>query len=450
MSAVEGVLSATWYFLDSKREQRGPVYGSALIQSCLAHQGSVTMVYACPQQGTGLSYTEGAWKLPSEVKELQQAILSKSQAMMAAQQQQQEAAEEDEEDQQEKAAKKAFLSGSDVAVSLKVLSSGAAVGKSTKRGREQEGEKERTGRNKASKKSKHNWVYVTGLPNDITEDEIMNHFTKVGILATSAHDQSPKIKLYRDEDGIPKGDCSLCYHSADSVALALSVLDGGYIRLNSQISVTKADFQSQPSSSKADNNSSKGTDKPSVSQMKVAQAAQRQALSWNDDDDGGGVRKRDLLTIVVLERAFDPMALARCEASQKEARLHALERKVAVNCGKFGEIDKITVYSKHPEGAVIVRFRTNYAAQQCKEQLHGQVWVTEPGDGAGLRTLYWDSKTDYGAETIDEVGIAQPQQQQEGKDKGEREGAEKEGSYADLFDGYGDDELPEELRLRTE
>jgi hypothetical protein len=184
--------------------------------------------------------------------------------------------------------------------------------------------------------------------------------------------------------------------------------------------------------------------------MKVAQAAQRQALSWNDDDDGGGVRKRDLLTIVVLERAFDPIALARCEASQKEARLHALERKVAVNCGKFGEIDKITVYSKHPEGAVIVRFRTNYAAQQCKEQLHGQVWVTESGDGAGLRTLYWDSKTDYGVETIDEVGIAQPQQQQEGKDKGEREGAEKEGSYADLFDGYGDDELPEELRLRTE
>lgn len=500
MSDDGSVLSSTWYFLDSDRNTRGPLYFPALVQACISHQATITMVYSSPLPGTGISYTGGAWKPPSEVKELQQAILSQSQAMMTAQQQQYEGTryegtEETEEDRHERVAKEAFWGGSDVAVSMKSKSgssssAGAATGKGTKRGRERaevkdkdkdedkdkNEHKEKKGGGKALKKAKqkHNWVYVMGLPHDITEEEIISHFTKVGILATNAHDQSPKIKLYRKEDGTLKGDCSICYHSSDSVSLALSVLDGGYIRLNDRISVSRADFQSQSSgASKADDGTGdvdtgehkdggdhKGREwgsKPSASQVKVAQAAQRQALSWNEDDDGGGVRKRDLLTIVVLERAFDPLALA--TSSHPSKVLRDLEHKVAATCGKFGDIEKITVYSRHPDGVVIVRFHTNYAAQQCKEQLQGQVWVGESqsraGASGGVHTLYWDGKTDYGAVTIDERDVELRQRGQEGEGSGgaapKRDGeGQGEESYADLFDGYEDDDLPEELRLRTE
>ena len=85
------------------------------------------------------------------------------------------------------------------------------------------------------------------MPHDITEDEILSHFSKAGLIAVHAHDQSPKIKLYRDDTGEPKGDCSVCYHSHESVTLALTILDGGYIRIFDQISVKIADFTSATS-----------------------------------------------------------------------------------------------------------------------------------------------------------------------------------------------------------
>lgn len=470
-------LGATWYYLDTKeRSQQGPVFGAALVNKAI--MGEVkgdNLVYACPH-APGSSFTQGTWVKLADVKELQDVIIYQSQASAAQQQQYGVLGtggdNDEEEDEQERAAKEAFLSGSDVAVSLrkekKSSASSSSVG--TKRGREKEvGNIATSGNSKASKKTKHNWVYVTGLPGDITEEEIMNHFTKVGILATNAHDQTPKIKLYRKEDGTLKGDCSVCYHSPDSVALALSVLDGGYIRLNNQITVIKADFQSKSQSAEgakeegntklnSSSSASSGTgtgaqkwerDKPSASQVKVMQAAQKQALSWNEDDDGGGVRKRDLLTIIVLEQAFDPVALAGSGSSNSKAELlKALERRVATACGAFGEIDKITVYSKHPDGVVIVRYRTNYAAQQCRDQLNGQQWV--PGSSSGLRVLYWDGKTDYSVDQIDNTSI---RKRGEGDSDGKGGGGEDEdedGSYADLFEGYEDDELPEDLRLRTE
>jgi hypothetical protein len=82
---------------------------------------------------------------------------------------------------------------------------------------------------KRRKKSKNTWVYVTGLPSDVTEHEISSHFSKVGLIEMNPIDQLPRIKVYRQpgpgEDGalICKGDCSICYHSEDSVKLALQV-----------------------------------------------------------------------------------------------------------------------------------------------------------------------------------------------------------------------------------
>ena len=40
-----------------------------------------------------------------------------------------------------------------------------------------------------------------------------------------------------------KGDCSICFNAPESVEMALELLDGGYLRIGSQISVTKAQFQ---------------------------------------------------------------------------------------------------------------------------------------------------------------------------------------------------------------
>ena len=64
------------------------------------------------------------------------------------------------------------------------------------------------------------WIYVTGLPPDVSTDELAEHFGKCGAIARV--ENAPKIKLYRDDAGALKGDASLCYANASSVDVACS------------------------------------------------------------------------------------------------------------------------------------------------------------------------------------------------------------------------------------
>jgi RNA recognition motif-containing protein len=124
----------------------------------------------------------------------------------------------------------------------------------------------------------------------------MSVTVQVGLIALSPVDQLPKIKIYRDENGDPKGDASICYNAAESVDMAVNFFDGGYIRPNTKpISVSRAEFQkknhvaSDPSVTAANDESQQKKKKGKVThaQVKVTQNAMAQALAWNEDDDLG-------------------------------------------------------------------------------------------------------------------------------------------------------------------
>jgi RNA recognition motif-containing protein len=107
-------------------------------------------------------------------------------------------------------------------------------------------------------------------------------------------DQLPKIKIYRDESGEPKGDASICYNAAESVDMAVNFFDGGYIRPNTKpITVSRAEFQKKnpipPSTSAGDESQQQRRKKGKIThaQVKVTQNAMAQALAWNEDDDLG-------------------------------------------------------------------------------------------------------------------------------------------------------------------
>lgn len=281
------------------------------------------------------------------------------------------------------------------------------------------------------------WVYITGLPFDVTVDEVQAHFAKVGIIAINPLDQAPKIKLYRDEGGQLKGDASLCYNSEESVEMALNVLDGGYIRPNFCVTVTKAEFQgkaiganSASSGSVASGDGSTVTSggkrpAPTRAQIKVTKSAVQQALAWNDEDDIG-VSKKQALRIVVLEGMFVPSDFDSPTFSDE------LEQDVASECGKCGEIDKITVFSKNIRGIVIVKFKTSFAAQECIRTMNGRFF-----SGRRLRSYFWDGVANY----------AQMSSKQE---------EEEEKKELARIDEFGDwleeeqEELPEEFRLVVE
>eukprot|EP01041_Mallomonas_annulata_P011697 gene11697-24497_t len=292
------------------------------------------------------------------------------------------------------------------------------------------------------------WIYITGLPRDVALEEVKSHFSKVsqdvslsvslegclevGLIAINPLDQKPKIKVYMDETGAAKGDCSLCYNAEESVQMALEVLDGGYIRPNCQITIKRADFgdklqQGNSSNSTSTSSSEMKRSRPGATraQLKVARSAMAQALAWNEEDDIG-ISKKQGLKIVVLEGMFTPSDF------EDPAFSDELEKDVASECEKCGELEKITVFSRNPRGVVIVKFKTTFASQECIRVMDGRFF-----GGRRLRCYYWDGSTNFSI-----VSSA----------------AEEEGEKEDLrrLDEFGDwlekeqEELPDEFKLVEE
>merc|ERR1711998_141882 len=62
----------------------------------------------------------------------------------------------------------------------------------------------------------HSFVYVQGLPQSITEEEFVTFMKKAGMIKEE-DDGSMKIKIYKDSNGMPKGDAKCCYLKSASV-----------------------------------------------------------------------------------------------------------------------------------------------------------------------------------------------------------------------------------------
>mmetsp|Transcript_45279 Transcript_45279/g.73742 ORF Transcript_45279/g.73742 Transcript_45279/m.73742 type:complete len:511 (-) Transcript_45279:181-1713(-) len=223
------------------------------------------------------------------------------------------------------------------------------------------------------------YVYVSGLPDDITSDEIVEHFSKCGILKPDEETGKPKIKLYMDSNGVPKGDARVAYLKEPSVDLAVSILDGSEIRPGINISVTKAVFQQKGEAyvKKDLPKRPKGKAKPKFDTEKV--------LSWDDGiDDGRGLR------IVILKNLFHPSELETTPELSGELR-----EDLEMECAKFGEVEKITIFEKHPQGVVAVKFKQSASAEDCISIMNLR-WF----GGRQITAEYFDGKTNYKMETF--------------------------------------------------
>lgn len=94
------------------------------------------------------------------------------------------------------------------------------------------------------RKSKNTAVYVTGLPPDTDQDEIVERFSKCGVIEEDENGE-PKVKMYAREDGSFNGEALVVYFKEDSVMLALTLLEDAELRLgqpSTAMKVSKADF----------------------------------------------------------------------------------------------------------------------------------------------------------------------------------------------------------------
>ncbi|CAM9706513.1 unnamed protein product [Ectocarpus sp. 4 AP-2014] len=264
-----------------------------------------------------------------------------------------------------------------------------------------------------NKKATNLWVYVRGLPVDIEVEEVREHFSKCGIIATDPLTQQPKIKIYKDDEGHPKGDGSVCYAKAESVEMAINVLHEGQLRPGVTIEVSKAVFQQKGQS--FDNTKRL---KVNDARVKVARAAAEQALSWAENDDTGATKGG--LKIVVVENMFHPSDFEANERFGEE-----LEADLLAEGEKLGPVEKITVFAKNNKGPVVVKFGTAYAASECVKVFDGRFF-----GGRKLSCHFWDGVTNY---TV--------------KEEDEKQEAQRLDAFGDWLE---EQELPEELRPRTE
>ena len=280
---------------------------------------------------------------------------------------------------------------------------------------------------KFSAKNAKCWVYVTGLPYDTDEDEVAKYFGRVGVLDLDPETQHPKIKLYRRRkgdsagpEGSLKGDASICYARAESVDLALQFLDESYLRSDSKekLRVQRAKFEQH-------GNKFEDRGRISNAKRKVAKLAALQAVGWDEGENGRITGGKKGLCIIVLKGMFD---LVELKNEGEDKVLTALEQEIRKECEPLGDVEKITAFSKNPEGVIVVKFGKPTAASDAIAQYHGKM-----RSGRRIDASFWDGVTDY---TVRE---------EEKEEKEENKRLDEFGKWLD-----NQEELPEEFNLNVE
>ncbi|XP_011640758.1 HIV Tat-specific factor 1 isoform X2 [Pogonomyrmex barbatus] len=172
-------------------------------------------------------------------------------------------------------------------------------------------------------------IYVSGLPLDITIEELTQLFNKCGLIARDERGKD-KIKLYKDGNGEPKGDALCTYIKVESVDLALKILDGSQIR-GKTLSVQRAKFQMKGAYDPALKPKRKKKDKDRQKKM------QEKLFDWRPERMRGEPLKCE--RVVVIKNLFTP------EDFDKEVQLLLeYQQDIRSECLKCGDVRKVVIY----------------------------------------------------------------------------------------------------------
>ncbi|XP_056397323.1 HIV Tat-specific factor 1 [Hyla sarda] len=221
-------------------------------------------------------------------------------------------------------------------------------------------------------------VYVTGLPPDITQDEFIETMSKYGIIMRDPVSEDFKVKLYKDKEGNLKGDGLCCYLKKESVQLALRLLDEYEIR-GYKLHVESATFQLKGAYDATKK-------KKKCKDYKKKLSLQKKQLDWRPEKKIE-TRKR-FERVIIIRNMFHPK-----DFEEDPLVLNEIREDLRSECEKFGQVKKILIYDRHPDGVASVSFKEAEEGDACILALNGR-WF----GGRQLDVQTWDGVTDYQVE----------------------------------------------------
>lgn len=218
-------------------------------------------------------------------------------------------------------------------------------------------------------------VYVTGLPHDVTVEELHTVFSrKCGVIAEEIDSGKPRIKLYTDENGDFKGDALIVFFKPPSVDMAIMLLDDTEIRFGDPL-CGKMRVQAAESSYKKvkydTNNSHEKKSSNNRDKQKIIRKTQRldaRLADWSDDESPNTTNRNSKWDkVVILKHMFTLDELA-----DDPAAILDIKEDIRDECSKLGEVTNVTLFDLEEDGVASVRFSTPDSAKACVSLMNGR------------------------------------------------------------------------------
>ncbi|CAG9311006.1 unnamed protein product [Blepharisma stoltei] len=246
-------------------------------------------------------------------------------------------------------------------------------------------------RKRQQQKKKSKWyepkvntnLYVSGLPTDITVEKIIELFSKAGAIRLDKFTGQPKVKIYKDSQGKPKGDGLVSYAHDESVAMAISILQSKEIEPGFRLQLEPAEFKQ-----KGDYIPRNKVNVDKLQLIKAKTLKERQS-GWNEDEtEAKGLR------IVIIKNVFEIEEAKKSATFFEDLRIDLL-REIEDNIGK---VQRMRIFEHNPEGVVEIKFEKAIEAELCIQTLNGRMYAKRV-----LQCEFWDGKSDYRRSKEDEA-----------------------------------------------
>lgn len=192
------------------------------------------------------------------------------------------------------------------------------------------------------------------------------------MIAEEIDSGAPRIKVYTDEAGKPKGDALVVYFRPESVGLAIQMLDDSDFRIGQsaggRMRVKEADMsykkQKEPAGDRAAQpaQNKKRSEREKQKVIKRTEKLNAKLADWSDDEEPSALTATSNRwdKVVVLKHMFTLE-----ELQEDPAAILDIKEDIREECAKLGHVTNVVLFDKEADGVATVRFAESTAADAC-------------------------------------------------------------------------------------